>query len=199
MRPQSENSHFRQGPLGVAYATLSTGARGFHILGGGPRDDCYLMAHRSRKTCGGKYLPTPNNKVDSSFQSLCSRLLLPSVLPRQHLSVASAPLLPAMAPHVKQGEIDWIRERVAAESPIALHTLFCKKRARAGKEGPTLGNFRYILKGKTYKSGLKDLRGRRRALSRQAVLKINKQRKQLQKKAATAAAGAMHELACSVV
>ena len=89
-----------------------------------------------------------------------------------------------MAPHVTQAEIGWIRERVAAKSPIALHTLFCKKRARAGKEGPTLGNFRYILKGKTYKSGLKDLRGRRRALSRQAVLKMNKQRKKLQKKAA---------------
>ena len=68
-----------------------------------------------------------------------------------HLSVASAPLLPAMAPHVTKAELDWIRERAAAESPTALHALFCKKRARTGKEAPTFGNFRYILKGKTYK------------------------------------------------
>ena len=90
-----------------------------------------------------------------------------------------------MAPHLTPAELDHIHAlEQAGKTPIAIHAALATARRRKRMHAPCLVNVRRALKGKTYKRGLKETRGRKRLYSRKAVLKMDKVRKQLIKKAA---------------
>ena len=90
-----------------------------------------------------------------------------------------------MAPHLTPAELDHIHAlEQAGKTPIAIHAALATARRRKRMHAPCLVNVRRALEGKTYKRGLKETRGRKRLYSRKAVLKMDKVRKQLIKKAA---------------
>ena len=99
--------------------------------------------------------------------------------------VAGCPWQAAMAPHLTPAELDHIHAlEQAGKTPIAIHAALATARRRKRMHAPCLVNVRRALEGKTHKRGLKETRGRKRLYSRKAVLKMDKVRKQLIKKAA---------------
>ena len=68
-------------------------------------------------------------------------------------------------------------------NPVETHKKMVAHRERSGVVAPTLGNVRLALKGKTYKRGLAESRGRKRKLSNTNVRALDKARKSLIRKA----------------
>ena len=66
---------------------------------------------------------------------------------------------------------------------MEVHALLEKKRARQGLDTPNLTNVRKAFKGKTYKRGRQETRGRKLKISPKVARSMNKVRKQLCKKA----------------
>ena len=64
-------------------------------------------------------------------------------------------------------------------NPVETHKKMVAHRERSGVVAPTLGNVRLALKGKTYKRGLAESRGRKRKLSNTNVRALDKARKSL--------------------
>ena len=62
---------------------------------------------------------------------------------------------------------------------VEIHKKMVAHRERSGVVAPTLGNVRLALKGKTYKRGLAESRGRKRKLSTTNVRALDKVRKSL--------------------
>lgn len=90
-----------------------------------------------------------------------------------------------MAPHLTPGELDWLHQQTAAgKTPVQVHALLRARRARQRKDAPDLTNVRRVLRGKTYRQGLVETRGRKRSLSRRMVLSMDRARKTLTRKAA---------------
>ena len=92
---------------------------------------------------------------------------------------------PGMAPHLTPSELDFV---FALESrgtaPVDIHTALTRRRNRVGVATPTLKRFRDALRGSTYRRSRKETRGRKKKLTRSAILKMNNMRKRLIKKAA---------------
>ena len=89
-----------------------------------------------------------------------------------------------MAPHLTEDELDFAQAKASAgKTPVEVHALLAKKRARKGVDAPNLTNVRKALKGKTYKRGRQERRGRKLKLSPKVVKSMNKIRKELTKKA----------------
>ena len=71
-----------------------------------------------------------------------------------------------MAPHLVQGELDWLEEQhKAGKTPITKIA------------APNLTSVRKVLKGSTYERSVVETRGRKPLLSCHAVLKLNRVRK----------------------
>ena len=100
------------------------------------------------------------------------------------LRFASCPTFCQMAPHLTPAELDFIHEQEAlGKSPIELHRLLTRRRARQGLAAPILARFRLALRGVSYKRSRKETRGRKPKISKAAVFKMNAVRKKLIKKA----------------
>ena len=91
----------------------------------------------------------------------------------------------AMAPHLSPAELDFMlaKERLG-KSPIDIHGLLKARRDRKGIVTPNLTAIRKALKGATHKRAHKETRGRKPKYTKKMVLKANKVRKELIKKAA---------------
>ena len=90
-----------------------------------------------------------------------------------------------MAPHLTPKELDFL---LAAKSAgkltvVEIHSRLAARRRRKGLEGPHLTSVRKALKGGTFKRGLAETRGRKRKLNAQALRKLDRTRKSLQKRA----------------
>lgn len=89
-----------------------------------------------------------------------------------------------MAPHLTPAELNSMQAKSASgQTPLAIHSWLEKARAKKKLEAPSPGSVRKALKGKTYKRGVVETRGRKRMLSSRAVKAINAARKKLLKKA----------------
>ena len=81
-------------------------------------------------------------------------------------------------------ELDFIHEKErAGNTPVEIHALLTTQRARHGADTPHLTNIRKALKGKRHKRSRKATRGRNAKYTRTIVLKMEKTRKGLHKKA----------------
>jgi Mg-chelatase subunit ChlI len=88
-----------------------------------------------------------------------------------------------MAPHLTPAELDFIQEKHnAGKTPIQIHSMLVSLRKRKKMLAPHLTKVRMALKGNTYKRSVVETRGRKLALSRHTVLKMNRARKTLLKK-----------------
>ena len=89
-----------------------------------------------------------------------------------------------MSPHLTPAELDFIFGLASqGEPPAEVHAALSRKRGRQGVQAPTLKRLRGALRGTTYRRSRKETRGRKRKLTRSAVLKMNATRKRLIKKA----------------
>ena len=87
-----------------------------------------------------------------------------------------------MAPHLTDAELDWMHARLAGgRTVVDIHASLALKRERAHMEAPHLTNVRLALKGKTYRRGLKETRGRPTTYSNAWVRTLNATRKTLLK------------------
>ena len=68
-------------------------------------------------------------------------------------------------------------------APQDIHSKIVRQRARKGSHGPDVTSVRRFLKGLTHQRGKPETRGRKRAYSRKHVLKMERVRKVLLKKA----------------
>ena len=99
------------------------------------------------------------------------------------LGYRSGAPLSAMAPHLTGQELDFIHSRSAlGKTPTEVHGLLAKQRARKGLATPDLTNLRKVIKGKTYKRGHTETRGRKLKLTKKWVDTLNAARKRLIKK-----------------
>ena len=93
-------------------------------------------------------------------------------------------LLFAIAPHLSSAELDFVFGLASrGKSPAEVHAALSRKRGRQGLQAPTLKCLRGALRGTTYRRSCKEMHGRKRKLTRNAVLKLNATRKRLIKKA----------------
>ena len=89
-----------------------------------------------------------------------------------------------MAPHLSPRELDLIHGwQKQGKTPIEVHGLLARRRARQNVAAPCLPRLRQALRGLTYKRSRKETRGRKKTYSKQWVLKMNAKRKALIKKA----------------
>ena len=89
-----------------------------------------------------------------------------------------------MAPHLTSAELDFASSlRSQGKSPAEVHAALSRKRSRQGVQAPTLKRLRGALRGTTYRRSRQETRGRKKKLTRKAVLKMNTIRKRLIKKA----------------
>ena len=89
-----------------------------------------------------------------------------------------------MAPHLTSAELDFIHEKKQAGlTPVQIHTRLAAQRANKKIETPHLTNIRRALKGKVYKRGRVETRGRQPTFSRAMILRMDVTRKKLIKKA----------------
>ena len=88
-----------------------------------------------------------------------------------------------MAPHLAPGVLDVIHEKFAAGmSPILIHQWLKALREKKGVDTPHLTNLRKALKGKRYKRGRVETRGKKATYTRPMVLRMDAKRKELIKK-----------------
>jgi hypothetical protein len=89
-----------------------------------------------------------------------------------------------MAPHLTMAELDQIRAKSGAgKSPVEIHRWLASYRRRKGWMMPNLTNVRKVLRGKSYRVGLNETRGRKEKVSKKTVRKLDGLRKALIKKA----------------
>ena len=88
-----------------------------------------------------------------------------------------------MAPHLSAAELDWITARLQMKTVMEMYEAFKAKRESRGIECMDITNFRKVLKGKTYRRGVVETRGRKKSLTKKHVVAMNKVRKTLAKKA----------------
>ena len=89
-----------------------------------------------------------------------------------------------MAPHLADSELNYVfalKEKGLA--PTAIHKKLVARRAKKGVPTPSLPNLRRTLKGKSYKRGKVETRGRPKKLTVKKLRFINAKRKALIKKA----------------
>ena len=85
-----------------------------------------------------------------------------------------------MAPHLTAQELDQIQAKGAAGwTPAEVHSWISARRARKGILAPNITNIRKALKGNTYRRGITETRGRKRALSAHVVRHMNQTRRSL--------------------
>jgi hypothetical protein len=90
----------------------------------------------------------------------------------------------SMAPHLSPHELNVMHSKQAAgKTPREVHEWLVGFRSRKSMESPNLTNVRKALKGKSYRRGAVETRGRKAKLSMKVVQSINKARKVLLKKA----------------
>jgi hypothetical protein len=87
-----------------------------------------------------------------------------------------------MAPHLSDQELDKIQKWQGLETTVILERL-TKARERKGLGAPGLHVVQRALKGKTFRRGVTETRGRKKMLTRNNVKKLNSVRKDLIKKA----------------
>ena len=86
----------------------------------------------------------------------------------------------AMGKHLTAAERDYIRELVAKKKlPLEIHAKLLAMRRRRRQPPLDITTVRRHLRGKTFKAGAVEARGRKRIYSKRAVQKMNKVRKQL--------------------
>lgn len=89
-----------------------------------------------------------------------------------------------MAPHLTDQEIDAIfAQHRSGKTTGQVHAWLAARRGSRGLAAPNITNIRKVLRGRTYRRGRVETRGRKRKLSRRAVLRMNSSRKQLIKRA----------------
>ena len=90
-----------------------------------------------------------------------------------------------MAPHLTSAELDFIHGLAANKGLTAreIHQRLASRRRRKGAKAPHITNVRRAIRGKTYRRGHVETRGRKKKLSAQAVRKINATRRTLIQKA----------------
>ena len=89
-----------------------------------------------------------------------------------------------MAPHLTSAELDFIHEKKQVGlTPVQIHTRLAAQRAKKKIETPHLTNIRRVLKGKVYKRGRVETRGRQPTFTRAMILRMDVTRKKLIKKA----------------
>ena len=85
-----------------------------------------------------------------------------------------------MAPHLSEQELDLIqRHSSAGKTATEIQKMLATRRARSSSVAPHLTNVRKAIRGKTYKRGLKETRGRKNKLSKKWVTALNNARKTL--------------------
>ena len=88
-----------------------------------------------------------------------------------------------MAPHLTGQELDFVHSQSQlGKTPTAIHGLLAVQRARKGMATPDLTNVRKVIKGKTYKRGRTETRGRKLKFTKKWVDTLNTTRKRLIKK-----------------
>ena len=90
-----------------------------------------------------------------------------------------------MAPHFTDVELGLIQQQAAkGKTAVEIHTSIKKRRARQRPRmaAPHVTKVRLAIRGKTYKRGAKETRGRKRTYNRKWVKKMNTVRKTLIKK-----------------
>jgi hypothetical protein len=89
-----------------------------------------------------------------------------------------------MAPHLTSKELDqMLAKSTAGATPAQIHSWLKLRREKAGTAAPNITNVRKALKGKSYRRGKVETRGRKKTLTRRNVLQLNSTRKKLIKKA----------------
>lgn len=89
-----------------------------------------------------------------------------------------------MAPHLSDAELDYVfvlKDKGLA--PTAIHKKLVDKRSKKGSKAPSLSRIRRALKGKTYKRGKVETRGRPGIFTLKKLRAMNATRKTLIKKA----------------
>ena len=119
----------------------------------------------------------PARAVQGTFVAQTQRCCAISALPPR----GRAPSALVMTPHLSMAERDllasWAGEKKL--SPVEVHKKLVLHRAKKGAPAPNLTNVRKTLKGMTYKRSGVETRGRKRALTRADVVKMNKTRLKL--------------------
>ena len=89
-----------------------------------------------------------------------------------------------MAPHLTLLELDKLRKWSSdGLTPIQMHARLKSLRDRRSVVAPNLTNIRKVLKGNTYRLSKAETRGRKKALTRAMVRRLNATRKRLAKEA----------------
>ena len=89
----------------------------------------------------------------------------------------------AMAPHLTPLELDLISDlKAAGKGPVEIHAALESKRKKRGIRAPSLPNLRRVIKGKTYKRGQVERRGRKPKVTTRQAHAINNHRRALIKK-----------------
>jgi hypothetical protein len=89
-----------------------------------------------------------------------------------------------MAPHLTNMELDRIKQLAGkGHSPDTIHEKLESSRRRRGIAMVNITNLRKAVKGKTYRKGVKETRGRNKKLSKANLAAIQRARKALIKKA----------------
>ncbi len=89
-----------------------------------------------------------------------------------------------MAPHLTSAELDFTHVKFQdGLPPIRIHKSLAAQRAKKKVEAPHLANLRKAPKGKRYKRGRVETRGRGLMFSRAMVLRMDAKRKELIKNA----------------
>ncbi len=85
-----------------------------------------------------------------------------------------------MAPHLTSAELDFIHEKYAeGMTPILVHKVLKAQRGKKNIQAPHLTNLRKVLKGKRYRRGRQETRGKMPKYYRAMVLRMDQKRKEL--------------------
>ena len=85
-----------------------------------------------------------------------------------------------MAPHLTPAELDFMHEKKQdGLTPVQIHKRLEAQRSKQKIETPHLTNVRKALKGKVYKRGRVETRGRQPKFTRAMVLRMDVARKKL--------------------
>ena len=88
-----------------------------------------------------------------------------------------------MAPHLTADELDYIQKlHEQGKAPIEVHAALAACRKKKKQQAPHVTKVRKALKGQTYRRAAVETRGRKKALSRHMVLKMDAARKKLLKR-----------------
>ena len=90
-----------------------------------------------------------------------------------------------MAPHLTPAELDFLQQTFASGklTAVEVHRRLATQRRRKGLAPPDVTTVRRACRGRSFKRGLAETRGRKRKVPAQTLKKLDKTRKTLQKKA----------------